>query len=120
MALRISRKGYRRGRPVALRTGRWGSRQSHSASDRSVGYVSLMHARVALPAPHYPFLDSFKAKFRELTFRDCPKSPRGVHNSAFGATEITLCGPFRPPCTGQIHAQSVASTLFGQSLHARL
>src|SRR5215208_5055036 len=29
-----------------------------------------------------------------------------------------LFGPFWPPYTGQIHAQSVASTLFGQSLMA--
>src|SRR5215213_3670282 len=47
--------------------------------------------------------------------RDCPKSPSGVHNSALGATETMLFGPFWPPYTGQIHAQSVASTLFGQS-----
>jgi hypothetical protein len=26
---------------------------------RSVGYVVLMHARVAVPIPGYPFLDSF-------------------------------------------------------------
>src|SRR5215213_6898512 len=49
------------------------------------------------------------------SWRDCPKSPRGVHNSALGATETMLFGPFWPPYTGQIHAQSVASTLFGQS-----
>src|SRR5215213_11417607 len=49
------------------------------------------------------------------SWRDCPKSPRGVHNSALGATETMLFGPFWPPYTGHIHAQSVASTLFGQS-----
>src|SRR5215212_5702002 len=35
---------------------------------------------------------------------------------ALGATETMLFGPFWPPYTGHIHAQSVASTLFGQSL----
>jgi hypothetical protein len=53
---------------VALGAGRWGSRQLHSASDRSVGYVVLMHARVALPTPDYPFLDSFYAKFAVSPF----------------------------------------------------
>src|SRR5215213_1027190 len=57
-----------------------------------------------------------RMNFAELSFRDCPKSPRGVHNSALGATETMLFGPFWPPYTGHIHAQSVASTLFGQSL----
>jgi hypothetical protein len=42
-----------------LGAGRWDSRQPHSASERSVEYVVLMHARVALPTPDYPFLDSF-------------------------------------------------------------
>src|SRR5215217_1218298 len=54
--------------------------------------------------------------FGEFTFRDCPESPRGVHSSALGATETMLFGPFWSPYTGQIHAHSVASTLFGQSL----
>src|SRR5215212_2886153 len=54
--------------------------------------------------------------FGEFHFRDCPKSPRGVHSSALGATETMLFGPFCAPYTGHIHAQSVASTLFGQSL----
>src|SRR5215213_659465 len=53
------------------------------------------------------------------SWRDCPKSPRGVHNSALGATETMLFGPFWPPYTGHIHAQSVASTLFGQSRKGR-
>ncbi len=44
---------------MALGAGRWGSKQLHSASERSVGYVLLMHARVAVPTPDYPFLDSF-------------------------------------------------------------
>ena len=50
--------------------------------------------------------------------RDCPKSPRGVHSSALGATETMLFGPICAPNSGKIHAQSVASTLFGQSLKA--
>ena len=36
---------------------------SHSVSARSVGYALLMHARVAVPTPVYPFSDSFKRKF---------------------------------------------------------
>jgi hypothetical protein len=47
--------------------------------------------------------------------RDCPKSPRGVHNSALWAIETALFGPFWPPNTGQSYAQSVDSTLFGQA-----
>jgi hypothetical protein len=53
-------EGIDRGRPVALGAGTWGSRQSHSASERSVGYVVLMHARVATPTLDYSFLDSFR------------------------------------------------------------
>src|SRR5215211_8561833 len=41
------------------------SERVHSASDRSVGYVGLMHARVALPTPHYLFLDSFSTHSSE-------------------------------------------------------
>jgi hypothetical protein len=33
---------------------------------RSVGYVVLIHARVALPTPDYPFLDSFLTEFSEV------------------------------------------------------
>src|SRR5215210_8702711 len=53
--------------------------------------------------------------YSRTSWRDCPKSPRGVHHSALRASETMLFGPFWPPYTGQIHAQSVASTLFGQS-----
>jgi hypothetical protein len=38
-----------------------------------------------------------------------------IMTDAVGATETMLFGPFWSPYTGQIHAQSVASTLFGQS-----
>src|SRR5215210_9341028 len=54
--------------------------------------------------------------YSRTSWRDCPKSPRGVHHSALRASETMLFGPFWPPYTGQIHAQSVDSTLFGQSL----
>src|SRR5215204_1967556 len=42
MASRISRKVCILGRPGALGTGRWGSIQDHSASDKSVWYALLM------------------------------------------------------------------------------
>jgi hypothetical protein len=37
---------------------------------RSVGYVVLIHARVALPTPDYPFLDSFLTEFSEVRWQD--------------------------------------------------
>src|SRR5829696_416613 len=46
--------------------------------------------------------------------RDCPKSLGGACNIAVRATETVLFGPVWPPYTGQIHARSVARTLFGQ------
>ena len=55
MASRISRKVCTLGRPGALGTGRWGSMQDHSSSERSVGYVFLMRARVANHYPTPPF-----------------------------------------------------------------
>src|SRR5215213_5777172 len=42
MAFRISRVACILGRPVALGAGRWGSRQLHSASERSLWYAFLM------------------------------------------------------------------------------
>src|SRR5215204_7631630 len=42
MASRISRKVCTLGRSGALGTGRWGSIQDHSASDKSVWYALLM------------------------------------------------------------------------------
>src|SRR5215208_5356844 len=42
MAFRISRVVCILGRPVALGVGRWGSRQLHSASERSVWYAGRM------------------------------------------------------------------------------
>jgi hypothetical protein len=57
---------------VALGAGRWGSKQPHWASERSVGYVVLMHARVALPTADYPFLDSFgRGILRTSLSRSC-------------------------------------------------
>jgi hypothetical protein len=65
MALRISRKLWRRGRPLFSGVGSSPSMHSHSALVRSVRYVLLMHARVAASIPDYPFSDSFMAKFAE-------------------------------------------------------
>jgi uncharacterized protein YjbJ (UPF0337 family) len=38
----------------------------HSASERSVKYGLLMHARVAASTPDYPFSDSFLTAFSEV------------------------------------------------------
>jgi hypothetical protein len=54
--------------------------------------------------------------FAEYSFRDCPKRLGGPCNVALRAAQTALFDPFWPPCTRQIHARSVASTLFGQSL----
>src|SRR3954467_909244 len=55
MAFRISRRSWVLGRPCPLGRGRWGSMHSHSASDRSVGYLFLMRARVAKHPPRTTF-----------------------------------------------------------------
>ena len=59
MASRISRKLWRRGRPSFCGTGKSASMHSHSVSARSVGYALLMHARVPVPTPVYPFFRQF-------------------------------------------------------------
>jgi hypothetical protein len=60
----------------------WGSRQFHSASDRSVRYVLLMHARVALQTLDYPFLDSFRIVIlRTSPLRRSPKSTQPRSNT---------------------------------------
>src|SRR5215204_2012646 len=66
MASRISRKVCTLGRPGALGTGRWGSIQDHSASDKSVWYALLMLG--TLPS------HLLKAPFRTV-------SPRTLVNS---------------------------------------
>jgi hypothetical protein len=43
---------------------------SHSVSARSVGYALLMHARVAVPTPVYPFSDGFITEFSEVRIQD--------------------------------------------------
>jgi hypothetical protein len=50
--------------------------------------------------------------FRELTFRNCPKSFGDVYGVALQIAEKALSGPFRPPHSGQIHVRSVAQTPF--------
>jgi hypothetical protein len=53
---RISRKECTRGRPVPAWAGRYGSRQLHSTSERSVGYALLiMLGRVPSHRPNSPF-----------------------------------------------------------------
>jgi hypothetical protein len=42
---------------------------------RSVGYVVLIHARVALPTPDYPFLDSFGSGILGSLFAGCCIAP---------------------------------------------
>src|SRR4028118_1727241 len=51
----LSRRLCTLGRPGAPGVGKWGSMQDHSASDRSVGYVFLMRARVASQHTTTPF-----------------------------------------------------------------
>src|ERR671917_1158288 len=63
MALRISRKLWRRGRPSFCGVGKSPSMHSHSASERSLKYGLLMHARVAASTPDYPFSDSFLSRW---------------------------------------------------------
>src|SRR5829696_1683477 len=88
-----------RGRPVAMGVGMWGSRQVHLASDRSVGKVGLMHARVALPTLDHPFLDGFwkgyspKSTFEILRIRrpTVPKTPDNPVPWPISSTHILWC-----------------------------
>src|SRR5215210_3222781 len=68
MASRISRKVCTLGRPGALGTGRWGSMQDHSSSERSVGYVFLMCARVANHHRTTPFRTVSEGVFSETNY----------------------------------------------------
>src|SRR5215203_176898 len=76
MALSISRKLWRRGRPSFCGVGKSPSMHSHSASERSVGYGLLMHARVAASTPDYPFSDSFEAEYSETAQFYSPRPNR--------------------------------------------
>jgi hypothetical protein len=55
MASRISRRLWALGRPCPLGAGMWGSMYFHSASERSVGYLFLIPARVANHHPRTTF-----------------------------------------------------------------
>ena len=55
MASRMSRRLWVLGRPCPLGVGRGGSMYFHSASDRSVGYLFLIPAKVAKYRPRTPF-----------------------------------------------------------------
>src|SRR3954447_10553783 len=55
MAFKISRRSWVLGRPCPVCVGMWGSMYFHSASDRSVGYLFLMRARVAKHPPRTTF-----------------------------------------------------------------
>jgi hypothetical protein len=67
MALRISRRSWVLGRPNPLGEGRWGFMYLHSASDKSVGYVFLMRARVAKYPPRTTFHTASEEGFSEVS-----------------------------------------------------
>jgi hypothetical protein len=50
------------------------------------------------------------AKFGDLPFRDCPKSPGPTCSVALRGAKEEFWGPFRPPYTSQFHDRSVART----------
>src|SRR5215213_1180788 len=86
MALRISRKVCTLGRPGALGVGIWGSMQDHSASERSVGYVFLIPARVS----NY----HLTTPFRTVSEGEYPETQRPVG----GIAKTLLVGTdFRKP-----------------------
>src|SRR5215204_6571408 len=53
--------------------------------------------------------------FSDSFSRDCPKSLEHTYSVALWVDKEGLFGPFHPPYISQIHEQSVARTLFGQS-----
>jgi hypothetical protein len=65
MASRTSCRGWILGHPVALGAGRRGSRQPHSASDRSVWYAFLMLG--ILPS------EFLRTPFQTVSLRSSPK-----------------------------------------------
>src|SRR5215203_2281734 len=94
MASRISRKVCTLGRPGALGTGRWGSIQDHSASDKSVWYALLMLG--TLPS------HLLKAPFRTVS----PRTPvnKGIKKKGRGvqAPALNLC--YSRASSGQVGA----------------
>src|SRR5215207_3425515 len=89
MASRISCKVCTLGQPGALGTGRWGSIQDHSASDKSVWYALLMLG--TLPS------HLLKAPFRTVS----PRTPvnrggEGWWLKALKISENALRKPRRP------------------------
>src|SRR5215204_56191 len=65
MASRTSRRVCSLGRPAALGTGRWGSMQDHSASERSVWYALLMLGTLPRHVLKTPFRTVSEGKFSE-------------------------------------------------------
>src|SRR5919107_887093 len=98
MALRISRKVCTLGRPGALGTGRWGSMQDHSASDKSVWYALLMLG--TLPS------HLLKAPFRTVSERLSEKGYERYSVRGFGKCRQAKMGrklPFR--CSVRLHCR---------------
>src|SRR5215203_2075131 len=87
MASRISRKVCTLGRPGALGTGRWGSIQDHSASDKSVWYALLMLGTLPSHLLKAPFRTVSEGEFSEVRFN-------GVLGSSFAESCI------KPPARG--------------------
>src|SRR5215203_748395 len=75
MASRISRKVCTLGRPGALGTGRWGSIQDHSASDKSVWYALLMLGTLPSHLLKAPFRTVSEGEFSEVSLQH-PAYPR--------------------------------------------
>src|SRR5215203_7116057 len=92
MALSISRKLWRRGRPSFCGVGKSPSMHSHSASERSVGYGLLMHARVAASTPDYPFSDSFSRKPGEQARLHTPRYRIGMRAYEYELPRMSLLG----------------------------
>src|SRR5215213_329243 len=59
--------------------------------------------------------NSVKRKFRELTFRDCPKRVGGACPVALQSTKTALFDPFLPPSTSKSALRALFVPLFGQS-----
>src|SRR5215213_9717426 len=59
--------------------------------------------------------NSVKRKFRELTFRDCPKRVGGACPVALQSTKTALFDPFLPPSTSNFALRALFVPLFGQS-----
>src|SRR5215203_6092536 len=75
MASRISRVLCSLGRPVALGTGRWGSMQLHSASERSLWYPFLMLG--ILPSEH------LRTPFQTVSIRSSQTTPMSMGSGRY-------------------------------------